>query len=278
MVDKSLRAKAKKEEAGRKIVMSHIVQRPSWDRTLCQACEHRTEWSSVWNTPNENTKMQSCILVVPFESIGFEVWKFGICSSSIRSRTCCLKFVLKRLGHTTVWLPPLDCGMGMRSGAMLTARCLDTCTCVLFVNGMHRVELCIQTTLCCNCLATVSGSPNPFYSMSVASSIFAGQNAMLMKWVVSVFSNMSPFNHGAIIIDPTCCTSKSFLWLPKSCMRQDNMKGWWTSHWMVKRLKHMNLWKLQSKIWLYGRTQLVHSLIFFSGKLLLIWYLWVLFC
>ena len=56
-----------------------------------------------------------------------------------------------------------------------------------FVNGMHRVELCIQTTLCCICLATVSGSPNPFYSMSVASSIFAGQNAMLMKWVVSFF-------------------------------------------------------------------------------------------
>ena len=43
-------------------------------------------------------------------------------------------------------------------------------------------------------------------------------------------------------------------------------------------LWNSKLWKLQSKIWLYGRTLLAHSLIFFSGKLLLIWYLWVLFC
>ena len=49
-----------------------------------------------------------------------------------------------------------------------------------FVNGMHRVELCIQTTLCCICLATVSGSPNPFYSMSVVSSIFAGHEELPM--------------------------------------------------------------------------------------------------
>ena len=42
-------------------------------------------------------------------------------------------------------------------------------------------------------------------------------------------------------------------------------------------LWNSKLWKLQSKIWIYGRTQLAHSLILFSGKLLLIWYLWVFF-
>ena len=61
----------------------------------------------------------------------------------------------------------------------------------------------------------------------------------LWKWVLFHFPSTALFTQRAILSDPFLFTSQSFPWRSKTVMRQDFMKGWWTSHWMVKRLKHM---------------------------------------
>ena len=76
------------------------------------------------------------------------------------------------------------------------------------MNGMHRVELFIRTTLCFNRLATVFGSWNPRYSMSLRQP-FSRDNMRCVWNEFYFFSSMTLFSHRVIIVDPALCTSES---------------------------------------------------------------------